>query len=414
MEAVDGAHFERSARALRWIFFATGIPVGSLVPRLAEIKSALGADNAAYGTAIAIGGAGSMLGSWLGGRVTHRFGSRAVARLGIVLILLTNVMNALAPSVTALAAVAFAYGFSFSTNNIAVGSQAVLTEQGLGRSFLPRLHAYWSLGTMTSSLIASLLAPHTTPLQGLLLGAVVSFGLYEWAARGLLSTEHEDRPGDDPSQLPRHERIPRGAMRFLVIVAIAQTLGLVAEISAGDWSSVLLHQNFHVAVGPNGYGFTAFMLFQMTARWLAVRFIDAHGLQATVRGFGLLGTVGYLACLGAAAAVAPGSSTAALIASCGAYAFLGIAVGAMPAAFTTAAGAIPGLPSARALSASGMVVALASMTGRISLANVAQVIPLPMALAFMGLFIIVSTSMTFVLQPERAEQHAIRREEQVA
>jgi hypothetical protein len=408
-ERTHGAHFDVAARSLRWVFFCTGVPIGMLVPRLAEIKAGLGTGNAAYGTAIAIGGLGALFGNVLGGRLTHSLGSKRVAQNFVIFILLANVANALAPSVEWLAFVAFMGGFTFSTNNIALNSQAVLIEQGLGHSYVPRAHAFWSLGTMSAALTSSLLAPHLTPVQSLTLGATLSFIIYQWAARGLLTTEHEDRPGDDPAQLPRHESIPKGALRFLALLAIAQTLGLIAEISVGDWSSVLLHQDFHIAVGPNGYGFTAFMILQLSTRLYATRWIDRFGLQQTVRTLGTVGTAGYLICLVGAAASANGSSAVTLILSCTAYAFLGIAVAPMPSAFTSAAGSIPGLPSARALTVTGMIVAVLGMVGRIAFANLAQLAPLALALTFMGVLVLITVSMTFVLLPERAAQHAIER-----
>lgn len=403
------AHFDIAARALRWMFFAMGLPVGMLVPRLAEIKAGLEAGNGAYGSAIAIGGAGAMLGSWLGGRVVHSFGSRSVATVAVFAILAANIGNALVPSIGWLAVMAFLSGFSFSLNNIAVNSQAVLVEQGLGHSFVPRAHAFWSLGTMSAALVSSLIAPYVTPLHALCGGAVVSIAIYQYWVRGLLTTEHEDRPHDDPTQLPRNERVPRGAMGFLILLAFAQALGLVAEMSVGDWSSVLLKQEFHIAVGPNGYGFTAFMVVQLATRLYASRLIDRIGLKETVRLLGYIGTAGYLVALAGAASMAESSKATTLVLACIAYASLGIAVGAMPSAFTSAAGGIPGLPSARALTITGLLIGAFGLAGRLTLATITQVIPLTVALAATGAFVLLTISLSFVLVPERAERHAIRR-----
>ncbi len=386
-----------------------GMPVGALVPRLAEIKLQVGADNAAYGSAIAIGGAGALLGNYLGSRLTHAFGSKPVTRFGIIFITLTNVSNALAPSVGWLAVIGFAGGFAYSATNLAANSQTVLVEQGLGRSFVPRAHAFWSLGTMSAAFISSLAAPHITPLHALLISGVISTTMHLTAARNLLSSQYDDRPHDDPSQLPRNEHVPRGALQLLLLIGFAQVLGFLAEVSAGDWSSVLLHQNFHVAVGPNGYAFTSFMLLQLLSRLSASRVIDRYGLPKAIRLFGMVGTVGYLGFLLAADSTYTGSTSAALVFSCLAYAFLGIAVGPMPSAFTTAAGRIPGLPSARALMITGFMTSGFGMIGRISLANIAQVVPLPAALAGMALLISISLAMSRVLNPDHAEKHAIVR-----
>ncbi len=403
--------YEAASRALRWIFFAMGMPVGVLVPRLAEIKLHVGADNAAYGSAIALGGAGAFIGTYLGSRLVHTFGSRPVTRYGIIFITLTSVSNALAPTVGWLALVGFAGGLTYSCTNLATNSQAVLVEQGLGHSFIPKAHAFWSMGTMSAALASSIAAPYVTPLHALLASGVISTALQMIGGRDLLTGAHEDRPHDDPRQLPRTERIPRGALRLLLFIGMAQVLGFLAEVSAGDWSSVLLHQEFHVAVGPNGYAFTAFMLLQLLSRLSASQVIDRLGLPQTIRAFGLVGLVGYLVFLLIAAHVHTSSTTSALAFSCIAYAFLGLAVGPMPSAFTTAAGRIPGLPSARALMITGFMTSSFGLVGRVTLANVAQVIPLTTALTGMAGLIAISVSMTSVLHPDHAEKYAIVRQE---
>ncbi len=81
----------------------------------------------------------------------------------------------------------------------------------------------------------------------------------------------------------------------------------------------------------------------------------------------------------------------------------------MPSAFTTVAGSIPGLPSARGLMITSFMTASLGLVGRITLAQVAQYIPLPTALAGMGAFIAITVAMASLLQPERAQEHAIER-----
>lgn len=389
-----------------------GMPVGTLVPRLAEIKLHVGADNAAYGTAIAIGGAGAFVGTYLGSRLAHTFGSKPVTRYGIILITCSSVSNALVPSVVWLGIVGLASGIAYSSTNLAANSQAVLVEQGLGHSFVPRAHAFWSMGTMSAALASSLAAPYITPLHALLLSGAISTTMQLIGGRDLLSSQFEDRPHADPTQLPRTERIPSGALRLLLLIGMAQVLGFLAEVSAGDWSSVLLHQDFHIAVGPNGYAFTSFMLMQLLSRLLAARVIDQLGLPQAIRVFGVVGTIGYLTFLLAASQAHTSSTTLALAFSCAAYAFLGVAVGPMPSAFTSAAGRIPGLPSARALMITGFMTSSFGLIGRVTLAHVAQAIPLTAALSGMAGLITIAVSMTYVLDPAHATKHAIVRQEQ--
>lgn len=384
-----------------------GLPIGVLVPRLAEIKHAVGAADAAYGTAIAIGGIGALLGNYLGSRLVHRMGSRQTARAAIVLLIATNVSNALVPTVTWLALVAFMNGFAYAITNIAMNSQGVLVEQGLGRSFMPKAHGYWSLGAMSFGILSSLAAPYISPLVALVIGAAISLVGFQLGSHYLLHTEHEDLPADDPTQLQRHERIPTTALQFLIVLAIGQWLALISEMAVSDWSSVLLHDYFDIAVGPNGYAFSAFMVVQLSTRMLSSTYIDRFGLIPVVRMLGIVGGAGFITFLFAANWAT--SVTLALIFSCLAYAFMALGVASMPPAFYTAIGRIPGLPSARALMITGAVVSILNMFGRISLASLTNLISLPVVLSLTGVSLLISAYMTKALDTKHIESHAIQK-----
>ena len=399
--------YESARRAVQWGFFFMGVPIGVLVPRLAEIKAGIDASDSIYGTAIAMSGIGAILGNAIGARLVHRYGSKPIARIGISLILAGNVANALAPTAWWLAFVALCNGFSYSVQNVGINSQGALVEQGLGRSFMPRAHAFWSIGTMSAAFVSSLLAPHISPLTALSLGAGISLIGFYALTNGLLPTHLDDRPHNDASQLQQHERIPRGVIKFLIVIAIGNSLALLAEISAGDWSSVLLREDFGVAIGPNGYAFTAFMVMQMLGRFFSPAVVDRYSLASVVRTTGLIGASGFVIFLFFATRASETSSTRALVLSCIAYAFLGLGISVMAPAWVTATGSIPGLPSARAIALVGMMVALGSLVGRVTLANVSGAIPLPITLGSMGIALAIAASLTHVLVPERAQRHAI-------
>lgn len=405
----ESAVYSDAQRAIKYGFLFMGVPIGMLIPRLAEIKLGLHAGDSSYGTAIALGGLGALSGNYLGARLVHHFGSKPIARAAFIFFLLANISNALVPSITWLAVAAFSGGTIYSLINIAMNSQGTLVEQAIGRSFMPKGHGFWSIGTLVAAFISSLAAPHITPLTALFIGGTVSLIGFEVVTRTLLPMAYDDRPHDDPTQLPRTEKVPRTTLRFLFVIAVAQWLGMLAEISVGDWSSVLLHEFFAIPIGPNGYAFTAFMLVQLVSRLTSPKLIDKHGLPTVIKRMGYIGATGFLIFLFLANHFRDSSHTTIVILCCIAYGFMALGVANMPPAFVSAAARIPGLPSARALMITGVTLAILNMIGRVTLGVIAQAFTLPLALSLTGIALIIAATMTKVLDPERAKDHAIRR-----
>lgn len=396
-------------RAVLGNFFFFGVPIGMLIPRLAEIKEQVGADDLGFGSAIALGGLGGFLGNYLGAKFVHHNGSKPVAKFALLSLLVSNVANALAPNVSALALVAFFSGFSYAMANISINSQGVIIEQAIGRSFLPKGHAYWSIGAMTFGFISSFLAPYISPLTALLIAFTISFFGFLYFTKDLLPIEFDDRPHDDPSQLPSKEKIPISTFRFLIFIAAGQWLGTVAEFATGDWSAVLLHESFAISIGPNGYGYATFMLVLLVTRLTGPRLIDRFGLKEVVRTQGFIGGIGLIVFLQIANQTHTSNSTLTLIFACLAFGFTGLGVANMPAAFYSAAGRIPGLPSARALMVAGLITSVLSIGGRIGIASVSQNVGLVFALTATGFALLGAAVLSYVLDPARANAHAINR-----
>ena len=401
--------FFNARRATMWALFLMGAPMGTLIPRLAEIKSQMGASSSSYGTAIALGGLGAIVGNYLGSRVVHWRGTKVVSTWVIFILLAANIGSAIAPSAMWFAVDSVLVGLSYSAAFVAMNSQGVLVEQHIGKSFLPTMHAFWSLGTVVTGVLSSLAAPFCSPLQALLATDVVVLIGWFVIARDFLPVQFDDRPQDDPEQLGAHERIPAHALRYLLIIALGQGLAQQAEISVGDWSSVLLKENFGMPVGPNGYAFGAFVVAQLIARWYSPRLVDRFGLDRVVRVFGYIGAVGYLVFLGIAVLEAHRSYLITLTSAMLSAAFMSLGVAVMPPAYATAAGGIPGLPSARALMILGAASAVVSMTTRIATSFLAGATSLPFALSLMGVMLLLSTVMSVHLHPERVHKHAIHR-----
>lgn len=401
--------FNRASRSVISALFIAGVPVGFIAPRFAEIKAGIDATAGQFGTAFAFGALGALIGNNLGAQAVHHFGTRKVARIIFYFALVQNVLNAIAPNVELLGINAVFGGLCYSICFVALNSQGVLVEQHLRRSFMPKAHSFFSLATVAGAFISSLVAPYISVLHTLLAADIACAVGWYFLTKNLLAPEYDDRPHDDPTQLQKAEKLPSRVRKFLMWIALGQAFALWAEISVGDWSSVVLREDFKIAVGPNGYGFTTFAIVQLVTRYIAPRFIDKQGLDVVIRRWGIIGSLGYIVFLIGAKLSAGSGSLLTLILACLAYGFLSFGLAAMAPAFATASGGIPGLPSARALMVVGMIGAFVGLIGRIAFSYFAQATSISFALIFIGVIAFIAALAGPLLNPKRVKDYAITR-----
>lgn len=391
-------------------FSLSGVLVGILSTRLAEIKINIHADAGSYGSAFATYALGGLVGYFFGARFVHRFGTRQVVHVFFYLIVLANFNYSIVPSVHLLAVNVFFGGFVASNYVICLNSQGVLIEQHIKRSFLPRAHAFWSLGAVTGALFSSLVAPYVSVRSTFLAVDLTCVVIWFFIKNGFLTSEYDDQPHLDPTQLPQKAKIPSRTQNFLILMAAGQSMSMIAESVAGDWSAVLLHEDLHIKIGPNGYAFATFSIVQLLTRYFAPRFIDRKGLDHVVRRVGVVGLSGYLIFLSIALRV--NGTTNILIFSCIAFGFLSFGLGVMVPAYATAAGGIPRLPSARGLMVMGVSGAVILWIGRLIFSYVAQSISLPFAATAVTIVGLGAVYLAKYLNPEHVQSHAINPERQ--
>ena len=400
---------KRAKRSVATGFFLAGVTVGSLAPRLAEVKINTNASDSSYGTAFAINSLGALVGFLVGAKAARAVGTKKIASSVFYLMLLANFSFSLTSDAVMLAIVAVSSGVVYSMFNVNMNSQSVLVEQKLGRSFMPRAHAAWSLGSLVAGLASAAIAPFLSVKATLAIADIICAIVWVIMSRGLLSHQYDDQPKNDSRQLPNKERIPSTTFLFLLVLAIGQSISMLAEGSVGDWSSVLLHEDLGIEIGPNGYAFVSFSIAHVLTRSLMPKFIDRSGLHRVVRVVATIGVTGFIVFHLLALALRNVNTNYVLLSSCVSYAFLAFGLGMMVPAFATAAGGIVGLPSARALMVLGVVGALILWIGRTLLSFLAENYSLPFALTFFGVLAYASVYLSKYLNPKYGLEKQVTR-----
>ena len=381
-----------------------GISVAASAARLAEIKHNAGGSQSAFGAALMLGNIGGMFGNLIGGRLTHKLGTRTVFGIAMTLFVSAQIAYGFVNQLWQVPLCAFAGGSTYALANIGANSQGSMIQQSAGKSLMPSFHGSWSIGALTASFVAGFAAKHLSTGIHILANSLIALFGAMIAIKYLLPTSVDAHDQKTNSGLAQHEAIPKPIKRFIFVLAIGSMMSVIAESSVGDWSAILLHEDFHISLGANTLGYTSFILIQTIGRFTVGRLIDKHSIQSVMRFFAALGGVGYFSGLLIANALHERNSHSALVVMCLTYAILGLGLAPMAPSFASIAGAIPGIPTARAVARMQMISAFGFFFGRGMVSLFTKFVGLPVALLFPALALVLAGQISFRLHPEKLTQ----------
>jgi MFS family permease len=286
-------------------FFILGVSGATWSARLPAIKAALHLSDGRLGLALFAFPVGSVLTLALSGRITDRFGTIRVLRLGGLLVPVAMIPIAVAPDLPALMAALAVYGATAGLLDVAMNASAARLELGYPRPIMSSLHAGYSIAGLAGAGIGGLsawLGIGLLPAFATTGAVLVLLGL--WAGpRVYLPAPVVAAPQPDDPPL----RSVRQISIVIWVLGLLALCGQVGEGSAGDWSAVYLHVNLGSSSGVATAGLAAFSVTMAIGRLAGDRLASRFGSVALVRASGLvagLGLAGGLLIGGPVAAVA--------------------------------------------------------------------------------------------------------------
>lgn len=370
---MSGAVFAGPPRAARaavgLAFLVNGSAYANWVPRIPEVKDALGLGDLALGTALLGSGLGGLVGSLAAGPLVARFGSRTVTVVSGLALAASIVLPGLAGSWFALATALATIGTIDAVMDVAMNAHGVLVERRYERPILTSFHGLWSTGATLGALVGVAAASlGIGPAVHFALVGVLLAGLVLASARGLLPTAVDRvgslRTGDGRSGLLRPSRA-------VAVLGLLTLLAAFVEGVPADWSAVYLAQELGARAGAAGAAYAAFATAMLIGRFLGDRVVARWGPVATVRAGGLL----------AAAGMAFGLLLDSQPAAVAGFALVGFGVCTLFPVTFSAAGRVPGLPSGAAIGIVSLIGRGGFLVGPLVVGAVAELTSLRVALA---------------------------------
>ncbi|WP_412731089.1 MFS transporter [Dyella aluminiiresistens] len=367
-------------RATRLVFLAAGIGVSAWAPMVPYAKARLGLDDATLGLVLLAFGGGSMVSMPLVGFLTHRFGSRRVIVAGGLLTGLVLPLLAVVPDARMLAIALLLFGVGLGAIDVAMNAHAVQVERRAGRPLMSGFHGMFSIGGLGGAAGMSALLASGVPLvfatlavSVLLLAAVLT----QWPS--LLDevawTAH--RPA---------LAMPRGVVLLLGVLCL---ISFLAEGSMLDWSALLLRDCRGFSSASAGIGYAMFSVAMALGRLTGDRAVAWLGPVHTVRAGACMAAAGFLM---ASLLPWPWMSLAGFV-------LVGIGAANIVPVMFGAAGRLPGTSPGIAIATVTTLGYVGMLCGPALVGVVAHISSLPLALAGVGVTLLLTAASAGVVAP---------------
>ncbi|MFC6580710.1 MFS transporter [Planomonospora parontospora] len=288
-------HLSARRNALFALFFLPGLTIASWVTRTPDVRDLVGASTSQMGLILFGLSVGSMIGILCSGPLVSRWGTRPVITAGTVAVAAGAAVIGIGAAAGAGAAVALGlglFGFGMGGGEVALNVEGAEVERLLGRSTMPAMHGFFSLGTVLGAACGMALTALAFPVVAhlMIVTVVVAAGL-ALAVRHIPAGDGR-QAHDDGRPAPRAERPAVWKdSRLLLIGAIILALAM-AEGTANDWLPLVMvdGHGFDAALGSAVYAL--FAAAMTLGRFAGGRFVDRFGRAPVLAASAITGAAG--------------------------------------------------------------------------------------------------------------------------
>ncbi|MGA1468965.1 MAG: MFS transporter [Aquiluna sp.] len=370
----------RARWSLALLFLVMGISSMAWVPRIPEIKSDLGLNDAQFGLMLAASSVGAVLGAQYSGRLVHRLGSKNTLRISQFVMPLGVITMGLTMTVPGIMAGLFVMGLGYSAMDIAANSQAVIVEKLTKKRFLASLHGAWSIGTFFTAIFGGAVVGVLTPGQNLLVLGIAAVFIFIPLTEQMLASDLDDHKGAEGTS----SKMPWFGGKYILLWAFAiGSLGsFVAEGASMDWGGILLAEHMGVAPGFTASVFATFSLAMIISRFTSDRIMEIHGSYKTVLFAGIFGGGFWAISILTAVPLSATNPIAAMILINAGFFAAGLGIGPIFPAYILASAEIPGVPPSLGIARIGVISIAGYFIGPTITGFISELTTLPIALMY--------------------------------
>lgn len=294
MTAAHTAGLLARRNALFALFLLPGVTIASWVTRTPDVRDLVGASTAQMGLILFGLSVGSMVGILASGPAVARWGTRPVIVVGTTAVATGAAVIGVGAGTGSGAVVALGlglFGFGMGGGEVALNVEGAEVERLLGRSTMPAMHGFFSLGTVIGALGGMVLTAVAFPVVvHLAVVAALVVAVLALVVRHVPSGVGR-RAVTGAAEVARSRPAVWKDTRLLLVGCIILALAM-AEGTANDWLPLVMvdGHGFDPALGSAVYAM--FAAAMTLGRFVGGRFVDRYGRPVVLCASALVGAVG--------------------------------------------------------------------------------------------------------------------------
>ncbi len=355
----------------------------SLAPRTPDLKANLAVNNGTFGTLLSAASLGSIVMLLIGGQIIHTIGAKNGLRIGSSIIALSFVtlVHTRSPLIFLIANICAGVGISIY--HIASSGHTLHRQDEIGKIIIPKLHGSWAIGAMSTSAIAFFISDYVSIAWHLTTLMICTWLVTQYCVTKLSITFPPKPDADDAYQLTS---IKQFKFKINWLLSIGFFCSSILEFTIADWATLFGKEELGMGASVATLSYLFYLVGLIIGRFSIGWALNHQSEQFWIKTGGLVGGLGFASALIISTFIVDLNKNLAFVIAFSGFFLAGLGSSAMTPMFFSIAGRLSDGRNALAVAQLSFINAFAIYVAKTTLAWVAQLTSITVALMFTGLF----------------------------
>ncbi len=373
---------KKENKYLGLIFFLFGFSIMSLAPRTPDIKSNLAINNGTFGTLLSTASLGSIVMLLIGGQIIHTIGAKKGLRIGSSLIAISFITLAHTRSPLIFLIANICAGAGISIYHIASSGHTLHRQDEIGKIIIPKLHGSWAIGAMSTSAIAFFISDLVSIAWHLTTLMICTWLVTQYCVTKLSITFPPKPDADDAYQLTS---IKQFKFKINWLLSIGFFCSSILEFTIADWATLFGKEELGMGASVATLSYLFYLVGLIIGRFSIGWALNHQSEQFWIKTGGVVGGLGFASALIISTSIVDQNKNLSFVIAFSGFFLAGLGSSAMAPMFFSIAGRLSDGRNALAVAQLSFINTFAIYIAKTTLAWVAQLTSITVALMVTGL-----------------------------